>query len=132
MCGIFFSVHGICATSHKCTSFNIFENYAKNAFVEENIELRSKYLSDSSSFDFIKHLISNNLLIDSSITLQDVYTSIGPRGPNAFTFRHFNFQPSSGLLSHKLLPSIYDPLIGAAVARVTKESEESKASYEPE
>ncbi|KAL4441625.1 hypothetical protein ABPG74_021557 [Tetrahymena malaccensis] len=85
MCGICFCIKGISIESHKC-NFNIFERYAQNPYVEQNEELKNKYLN--TKFDFIENIRKNQLYVN-DFSIQDIQKSIGPRGPNAFSYRQF-------------------------------------------
>ncbi|EAR94171.2 asparagine synthase (macronuclear) [Tetrahymena thermophila SB210] len=94
MCGICFCIKGISIESHQC-NFNIFERYAQNPYVEQNEELKNKYLN--TKFDFIEN-IRKNLLFVNDFSIQDIQKSIGPRGPNAFSYRQFQLNSNQSEL----------------------------------
>ncbi|KAL4493116.1 hypothetical protein ABPG72_003201 [Tetrahymena utriculariae] len=94
MCGICFCIKGISIESHQC-NFNIFERYAQNPYVEQNEELKNKYLNIK--FDFIENIRKNQLFVN-DFSIQDIQKSIGPRGPNAFSYRQFQLKSNQSEL----------------------------------
>ncbi|EGR31175.1 hypothetical protein IMG5_116460 [Ichthyophthirius multifiliis] len=88
MCGICFCINGIQLANNQI-NFNLFEKYIRNPYIDKHEGLREKHLK--ASFDIIKNIQEKKNIIN-NFDINAIKQSIGPRGPNIFTYKQYSIQ----------------------------------------